>query len=452
MIRRYTKQGNASVVLALALMWGTLCLSCKTTRSGRIGGTTGHTPTQVADIMKKVADWQIDSINNKGWRHPERDWTNGALFSGMLAYARLANDSRYYDFMKSVGEKYNWTLLQNYGRYFADNHCVGQLYCRMYQIYHQPEMIADLKRLADSLIARPHTASLEWKNNIHVREWAWCDALFMAPPSLAMLASVTGEKKYMDLMDSLWWKTTDYLYDPEEHLYYRDSRYFGQKEKNGKKVFWSRGNGWVMAGLVKVLEYMPDDYPDRQKWITLYRDMAAKIASLQQPDGTWHASLLDPAGYPVKETSGTGFYCYALAWGLTHNLLDGKTYAPVVWKAWDALVGCVHPNGMLGYVQPIGADPQKVNYDDTEVYAVGAFLLSGSELLDLLMKEKKYHPDATVYNASPEATPLRSLLSKTNAGAGNTANATYKNILTNGAMQEDAEVQPATGLFLQKIK
>src|SRR5690606_29602915 len=110
----------------------------------------------------------------------------------------------------------------------------------------------------------------------------------------------------------------------QEHLYYRDSRYFHQKEKNGEKVFWSRGNGWVMGGLAKVLENMPADYPDRQKWIRLFQDMAKKIATLQQPDGTWHASLLDPASYPVTELSGTGFYCYALAWGLIHDLLDKK--------------------------------------------------------------------------------------------------------------------------------
>jgi rhamnogalacturonyl hydrolase YesR len=210
----------------------------------------------------------------------------------------------------------------------------------------------------------------------------------MGPPTLAMLAKVTHEHKYMDLVDSLWWKTTNYLYDPTEHLYYRDSRYFDQREKNGEKVFWSRGNGWVIGGLVRVLENMPQNYPDRSRWIRLFQDMAAKISSLQQPDGTWHASLLDPASYPVKETSGSGFYCYALAWGINHHMLDAKKYTPVVWKAWDALVSCVHPGGMLGYAQPIGADPQKVNYDDTEVYAVGAFLLSGSELIRMLNKKR----------------------------------------------------------------
>lgn len=428
----------------------TLTFSCKTVRSSSGSTkTASHSPVQVFNMMQKVANWQVDSIRNKGWRHPERDWTNGALFSGLLEFARLANDSTYYHLMKSVGEKYNWEIVSGKGRYFADNYCVGQMYCRMYEIYHQPEMIADLEKLADTLISRPHTEPLLWKNSIHLREWAWCDGLFMGPPSLTMLAKVTGEKKYMDLVDKLWWKTTDYLYDPQEHLYYRDSRYFDKREKNGKKVFWSRGNGWVMGGLVKVLENMPEDYPDRQKWIDLYKDMASKIASLQQDDGTWHASLLDPESYPVKETSGTGFFCYALAWGIHHQLLDAQKYAPVVWKAWDALVSCVHPNGKLGYAQPIGADPQSVNYDDTEVYAVGAFLLSGSELLHILMEQKKFRPDINVYNSSP-AMPLNELLNTLSVK--HNPNRNVKNIVTGKTMNGNTMVQCATSLYLQQMK
>jgi len=353
--------------------------------SSRMRASSSRSPQKVTDdsvyqIMKKVADWQIDSIAHKGWRHPERDWTNGALYAGLLSFGSLTNDSTYDSFMRKVGDQFDWQIVKGKARYFADNYCVGQMYCGMYEIYHDPHMIADLRQLADTLIARPHSESLEWKNGIGLREWAWCDALFMGPPSLAMLAHVTGEQKYLDLVDSLWWKTTAYLYDPQEHLYFRDGSFLHKKEKNGKKIFWSRGNGWVMGGLVRVLENMPDNYPHRNRWVKLYKDMAAKIASLQQPDGTWHASLLDPESYPTKETSGSGFYCYALAWGINHGLLKAKRYTPVVEKAWDALVACVHPDGMLGYVQRIGGAPDKVSYDDTEVYAVGAFLLAGTEV------------------------------------------------------------------------
>jgi rhamnogalacturonyl hydrolase YesR len=218
------------------------------------------------------------------------------------------------------------------------------------------------------------------------REWAWCDALFMGPTSLAYLSTATGERKYLDIANKLWWKTTDFLYDSKEHLYSRDESYLTKIEKNGKKVFWSRGNGWVMGGLVRVLSNMPKNYPDRPRYIKLYKEMASKLASIQQADGSWHSSLLDPETFPVKETSGTGFYTYSILWGLRNGILDKKTYWPVVKNAWTALTSSVHPNGMLGNVQPVGAAPDKVDANTTETYGPGAFMLAGSELYQYLKK------------------------------------------------------------------
>jgi unsaturated rhamnogalacturonyl hydrolase len=138
--------------------------------------------------------------------------------------------------------------------------------------------------------------------------------------------------------------------------------------------------------LVRMLQNMPSNHPDRKRFEKLYKDMAKKIASLQQPDGSWHASLLDPASYPVKETSGTGFFTYSIMWGINNGLLKKKKYFPVVEKAWKALTSSVHPDGMLGYVQQIGAPPASVNENSTEVYGVGAFLLTGTELYKFLKR------------------------------------------------------------------
>ena len=183
-------------------------------------------------------------------------------------------------------------------------------------------MIAPALSRFEEMLQTPFDESLEFTNEKIAREWVWCDALFMSPPALALATSATDDRRYADLMDRLWWKTTDYLYDKEEHLYSRDSRFFGQREVNGKKVFWSRGNGWVLAGLARVLQYLPEDYPERPRFLTLFQGMAKKIASLQGDDGYWRTSLLDPDSWPAPETSGTGFFTYALAWGVNQGLLD----------------------------------------------------------------------------------------------------------------------------------
>lgn len=344
-------------------------------------------PDSIYSQMERVANWQWKTLETTGWKNPKKDWTSGAMYTGMMAFGKLAKTPIHLQKLIQVGEDNQWKIGRN--RHFADDYCVGQLYSELYKIYQKPEYIADFKRLADTLVSLPHTESLEWKKSIHLREWAWCDALFMGPPALAYLTGATGNTQYLAKASALWWKTTAYLYDKEEHLYYRDSRYFTKQEKNGSKVFWSRGNGWVIAGLVRVLANMPPSHPDYKRFVKLFRDMSSKLALLQQPDGSWHASLLDPQSFPSKETSGTGFIAYAMAWGVNHQLLPYNHYKTVLDKAWASLSSAVHPDGKLGYVQAQGAAPDKVSYEDTDVYGVGAFLLAGTELFKLKLNQDR---------------------------------------------------------------
>ena len=131
---------------------------------------------------------------------------------------------------------------------------------------------------------------------------------------------------------------------------------------------------------------MPADYPERARYLALFREMASRIATLQQSDGYWRTSLLDADSHPRPETSGTAFYVYALAWGLNEGLLERATYEPVVRRGWGALVRAVHPNGMLGYVQRIGDQPGNTSEAGTEIYGVGALLLAGSEVYRLAQR------------------------------------------------------------------
>ena len=177
--------------------------------------------------------------------------------------------------------------------------------------------------------------------------------------------------------------------DEEEQLFARDMRYVWQgtdedsKEPNGKKVFWSRGNGWVLGGLSLILDDMPKDYKHRDFYVNLYKKMAARILELQHEDGLWRTSLLSPESYNHGEVSGSGFYTFALAWGINNGILDSTEYEPVVKKAWTALTACQQDNGMVGWVQNIGAAPDPANRDSWQNYGTGAFLLAGSEILKL---------------------------------------------------------------------
>jgi len=341
------------------------------------------TPAAVLQIMEKVADWQL--------ANPSKDakdgWIYAAFYTGVMALNREAADAKYHDAMVAQGKQNGWKPAKR--PFHADDHAVTQMYLELYLLDKQPEMLGPARAAFDNVLANPKDDNLDYSKSGASDKWSWCDTLFMDPPAWARLSAATGDPKYLDSANRRWWVTSAYLYDKDEHLYYRDSRFFPQREPNGKKIFWSRGNGWVMAGLVRMLEFMPKDYPDRPKYVQQFQEMAAKIKTLQQPDGLWPPGLLDPVAHPQKETSGSGFYAYALAWGINNGILDRALYEPVVFKAWDGLTACVQPDGKLIHVQPVGDAAKAFADDATTPFGPGAFLLAGSEVYKLVGGGKK---------------------------------------------------------------
>ncbi|MCK0190424.1 glycoside hydrolase family 88 protein [Arenibacter sp. F20364] len=341
-------------------------------------------PSEVINVMEKVADWQIDNYEGlySGHEKPHHplDWTNGALYVGMVKWAAMAENDKYYEWLKDIGEKHDWQLHRR--KYHADDHTVGQLYIDLYRKYQDDKMIEPTKEQFNFIMYHPAQTSLKWKSPYHQSRWNWCDALFMSPPVWAKLYNLTGEKKYLDFMMTEFKATTDFLFDKKENLYYRDESYMGKLD-NGTKIFWARGNGWVFAGLVNVMNELDPQSKEYKYFLNIYKKMADKLLKIQSPEGHWAMSLLGQKFYPTPETSGTSFNVYGLAWGINQGILDKATFGPAVQKGWNALVGHVTPEGMLGYVQPIGAAPGKAWADKTEVYGTGAFLSAGSEVYKL---------------------------------------------------------------------
>jgi rhamnogalacturonyl hydrolase YesR len=326
--------------------------------------------------MRKVGDWQM----KKSRADFNQDWTYAALYAGYMAASKALPDPRYEKAMLDMGNEFDWKLGPRLAH--ADDQAIGQTYLELYKDYHQPGMILPTEKQFDELMKMP--------DNPNKPVWWWCDALFMAPPVWVRLYSATGNRAYLNYMDHEWWITSNLLYDPQEHLYFRDATYLHKHEPNGRKLFWSRGNGWVMAGLARVLDEMPKDYPTRQKYVDQFQQMAARVASIQSPDGLWRPGLLDPDAYPLPEVSGSGFFVYALAWGVDRGILVRAIYLPVVKKGWAGLVSHVYIDGRLGCIQPIGAAPGQYQVASSYVYGVGAFLLAGSEV-DRLAQGRGVH-------------------------------------------------------------
>ena len=336
---------------------------------------------EVRAAMRKVADWEL------GWSQPyfDRIWTWSVLYSGFMAASPVLDDPKYRDAMQAMAEKFHWELRSQHPN--ADDQSVGQTYLELNLLQPAPEKVAPTKAALDDLLAGSAARIPEGHPQI---PWWWCDALFMAPPVWSRMYAVTHDPRYLDYVDKHWWETSNLLYDSHRHLYYRDVTFLHQTDDHGNPLFWSRGNGWVMGGIARTLDYMPGDYPSRGKYEEQLREMAAALAALQdKKSGLWHSDLLDDADYPQPEVSGSALITFALAWGVNHGVLARATYKPVIVRAWRGLVGQIYADGRLGNIQQTGAAPAHYLPSSSYTYGVGAFLLAGAQVEELASPAKK---------------------------------------------------------------
>ena len=341
----------------------------------------------IREVGTKVADWQVREYEKSRFSSAAaRGWRNGVLYNGMFDWAELTGDNKYFDYLNKI---FSWEHWQPGGRiYNADDICVAQGYLDMYAKYKKEEMLTPTLVYADWVINH------QPKDNIDITKgksdrWWWCDALFMAPPVYSRLYALTGNKSFMKFADKEFKATYDHLYDKEERLFFRDGHYLNKCEANGKKVFWGRGNGWVMGGLTEILKTLSaDDKKYRPFYVNLFREMSGRLAELQCEDGFWRASLLDPEAYPDPETSSTGLIVYALAYGINEGYLSKEEFLPIVLKGWQALVASVDTEGRVCWVQPVGQAPKRIEKKESQVYVygTGGFLMAACEMYKLANK------------------------------------------------------------------
>jgi rhamnogalacturonyl hydrolase YesR len=331
-------------------------------------------PAAVLATMERAADWQLAQPA----KYNPAGWENAPFYIGALALARLSASPRFHDAILARATANAWQPARRL--HHADDHCVIQAYAELSRLHRDPAMLAPSRQRLDAILAAPATGRLDWGLPGADNRWAWCDALFMGPVSWLMMYEATGDTRYLDHMNREWWATYAALYVPADRLFARDQSYLDLRERNGRGLYWSRGNGWVAAGLARVLDLLPQNHSDRPRYLALYRDMMETVLAAQQPDGLWRPGLLDPASHTARETSGSSFYTFAIAWGLNRGLLDRARFEPAARRAWLALTGSITPEGKLEYVQPIGAAPEGFDPHNSEPFGVGAFLLAGSEI------------------------------------------------------------------------
>lgn len=366
-------------------------LSCSTQKKSVAIKRLNTSSLEVLNIIYKVNTyWQIN--NPKPGR---AFWDNAAYHTGNMETYAVTKNETYRKYSEAWAEQNQWmgakSLDKSQWKYkygetddfvlFGDQQICFQTYIDLYNLAQEPRKIA---RAIEVMEYQMSTEKSDY--------WWWVDGLYMVMPVMTKLYKVTGNQLYLDKLYEYFSYSRKLMCDEETGLFFRDAKYIypAHKSANGKKDFWARGDGWLFAGLAKILQDMPDNYAHRGEFIALYQKMAATLADCQQPEGYWTRSIMDPEHAPGAETSGTAFFIYGYMWGINHGIFEEDLYLPVVKKGWNYLANtALQPDGRVGYVQPIGekAIPgQVVNASSTSNFGVGAYLLAACEIYRYLNK------------------------------------------------------------------
>ncbi|SOE21184.1 Rhamnogalacturonyl hydrolase YesR [Spirosomataceae bacterium TFI 002] len=335
-----------------------------------------------AYFMQKWPDPSVKVVTNK-----EREsnlWTRGVYYEGLMSLNNINPQAAYIQYAEDWAKGNKWSLRFGKNSRHADPMCAGQTYIDLYQLSPSPEKIADIKFAVDQMV-----------NSDKSDDWTWIDALQMAMPVFAKFAVMENDPKYSERMYELYRHSRDIegggLYNTKEHLWWRDKDFVPPyRTPNGQNCYWSRGNGWVILALARVMEILPKTDPHYQEYQETFVDMINALLPLQREDGFWNVSLTDPSDFGGPELSGTALFAYGMAWGINNGVLEKKKYKKAAVKAWRAMTQtCIHENGQLAFVQSTGKEPkdgQPLAYDkfpDFEDYGLGCFLLAGSEMYKL---------------------------------------------------------------------
>jgi len=361
-------------------------------------GGCASTPTapqrqEVVGIIDKVNTYWQSNTPAREWSF----WNVAAYHTGNMEAYRITGNQAYLKYSLDWAQHNQWQGAKStdkgqwkltYGEtddhvLFGDWQICFQTYADLYQLDNDPARIARAREVMEYQMS---TARNDY--------WWWADGLYMVMPVMTKMYNITGNPQYLEKLHEYFQYSNSIMYDQDEKLYYRDARYVypAHKSVNGRKDFWARGDGWVFAGLAKVLHDLPKDAPHREEYVRKFQGMAAALKKAQQAEGYWTRSLLDPQHAPGPETSGTAFFTYGYLWGINNGLLDRAEYAPVALKGWGYLASvALQPDGKIGYVQPIGdrAIPgQVVDRNSTAHFGVGAYLLAAAEMVRYIDKNK----------------------------------------------------------------
>lgn len=190
-------------------------------------------------------------------------------------------------------------------------------------IKYEPRLIGDaVNHHGSSLIGKFYPKSI------------WVDSLMMFSVFPAIYASENGDKELLDIaarQPSLYAK---YMMDKDDNLWYHSYWFKFATHYPKNKVYWGRGNAWVISALPKILDRI-GGHPERQNILEILEKTSAALLKCQRKDGAFDTVLQKP-GKTYRELSATAL----IADGWLHSVRTGylpESYLEPALKAYKAV-------------------------------------------------------------------------------------------------------------------
>jgi unsaturated rhamnogalacturonyl hydrolase len=277
-------------------------------------GISGDWSVRMADSVMKRRPLLLDS-----WHYEA-----GVALSAIKQVYLKTQDERYFEYIKRNMDEFinpDGTINTYYlPEYNLDHINQGKTLFFLYQTTGNESYKKAAYLLRKQLQSQPRTSEGGFWHKLKYPHQMWLDGVYMAGPFYAEFAQTFDEPEGFDDVAHQIILLESHACDKKTGLMYHawdESRnqVWAHPETGCSPNFWGRAFGWYMMAIVDVLDFLPEDHPQRKAIIDIFERSVEALTDVQNPEtGLWY-QILDRGDLPGNylEASASCMNVYAIA-------------------------------------------------------------------------------------------------------------------------------------------
>lgn len=336
---------NSFVILTglASLIVLTCCAQSETGKKGEAGKELYSIRMAESETSRFPEPWMTEYATFPKW-----NYHIGVLTKSMMDMCEYTGYMKYFDYVEayydmmipSDGTISRYTLKD----FNIDHVNPGKDLFSLYRQTGKKKYRMALDTLRMQMALHPRTSEGGFWHKLRYPWQMWLDGLYMGSPFLAQYAEEFNEPALFDDVANQVMLMAEHTYDPTTGLFYhawdesREQRW-ANKETGQSPNFWGRAMGWFAMAQVDILDFIPEDHPDRPQLIQIVRKTADGIIKYQDREsGIWYQVLDqgDREGNYLEATA-SNMFVYFLFKAVRKGYLD-ESYLPAAEKGYKGII------------------------------------------------------------------------------------------------------------------